>query len=122
MESSWNGCLKNTSTVSKIAIKLRITYKIDDEGMEDLIQAIGLSKGNWNKCPNGHLYVIGECGGAMEVSKCPDCNAVIGGHDHQLAGGNAHANELGGNAAWDPQGFDARVARGEVNLQDLLND
>ena len=45
--------------------------------MEDLIQAIGLSKGNWKKCPNGNFYVISECGGAMEVSKCPDCNAII---------------------------------------------
>ncbi len=43
------------------------------------VDALGLSKGHWNKCPNGHFYVIGECGGAMQVSRCPDCRAVIGG-------------------------------------------
>jgi hypothetical protein len=32
--------------------------------MQAIIKAIGLSAGHWNKCPNGHLYVIGECGGA----------------------------------------------------------
>jgi hypothetical protein len=31
------------------------------------------------ECPNGHYYVIGECGGAMEKSKCPECKEEIGG-------------------------------------------
>ncbi len=31
-----------------------------------IIKAIGLSKGHWYECLNGHPYVIGECGGAME--------------------------------------------------------
>lgn len=41
--------------------------------MEVIIKAVGLERGAWNKCPNGHLYVIGECGGAMQHSRCPDC-------------------------------------------------
>ena len=47
--------------------------------MTSIIEALGYSRGHWNKCPNGHFYVIGECGGAMEISKCPDCKADIGG-------------------------------------------
>ncbi|GLJ17596.1 hypothetical protein SUGI_0306450 [Cryptomeria japonica] len=36
-------------------------------------------RGDWYKCPNGHFYVVGECGGPMQNSKCPDCKAVVGG-------------------------------------------
>lgn len=38
--------------------------------------------GHWFKCPNGHYFAIGDCGGAMETSKCPDCGAKIGGANH----------------------------------------
>lgn len=37
-------------------------------------------KGHWFECPNGHVYAIGECGGATEKSKCPECTADIGSH------------------------------------------
>ena len=42
----------------------------------------------------GHIYAIGECGGATEEGKCPDCQATIGGRDHQLAEGNQLAAEM----------------------------
>jgi len=42
----------------------------------------------WYKCPNGHLYVVGECGGPMERSICPECHARIGGMDHIPESGN----------------------------------
>ncbi|KAH9084293.1 hypothetical protein LEN26_001090 [Aphanomyces euteiches] len=35
-------------------------------------------------CPNGHPYVITECGGAMQESNCPECGAAIGGSGHNL--------------------------------------
>uniref|UniRef100_A0A1X7ULC4 RZ-type domain-containing protein n=1 Tax=Amphimedon queenslandica TaxID=400682 RepID=A0A1X7ULC4_AMPQE len=35
-------------------------------------------EGAWYKCPNGHFYAIGECGGATQVTKCPECGADIG--------------------------------------------
>jgi len=44
-----------------------------------IIEAIDLKSGHWFECPNGHPYVIGECGGAMEKSLCPECKAEIGG-------------------------------------------
>jgi hypothetical protein len=44
-----------------------------------IIEAVGLGSGHWFECPNGHPYVIGECGGAMEKSLCPECKAEIGG-------------------------------------------
>ena len=44
----------------------------------------------WYKCRNGHLYSIGECGGAMAISYCnhPGCGAIIGGTNHVSAAGN----------------------------------
>lgn len=45
-------------------------------------------------CPNNHPYVIGNCGGAMQVSRCPECGKPVGGSSHQLLGGNRRADEL----------------------------
>ena len=57
------------------------------------------------KCPNGHIYAIGECGGAMQESKCPECGAKIGGLNHGLTSGNAVAREMDGAryAAWSEE-------------------
>ncbi|XP_077086723.1 E3 ubiquitin-protein ligase rnf213-alpha [Siphateles boraxobius] len=37
---------------------------------------------HWYFCPNGHPCTVGECGQPMEVGRCPDCNAEIGGSNH----------------------------------------
>lgn len=62
--------------------------------MEDIVNAMRgeIKPGAWYNCPNGHPYTIGECGGAMEESKCPDCGAVIGGANHASAAGNTHSS------------------------------
>lgn len=36
----------------------------------------------------------GECGGAMVVSRCPECGAPIGGEHHRLLEGNARNLEM----------------------------
>ena len=68
----------------------------------DIVKAVKLSKGHWFKCSNGHIYAIGECGGAMEKSKCPECKEEIGGTKHTLVEGNQLAPEMDGarHAAW----------------------
>uniref|UniRef100_A0A9J7Y8U9 Zinc finger, NFX1-type containing 1 n=1 Tax=Cyprinus carpio carpio TaxID=630221 RepID=A0A9J7Y8U9_CYPCA len=75
---------------------------ITDEERVMILKAIGLNKGHWYKCPNGHVYAIGDCGGAMQQSKCPECHAAIGGTNHNLIQGNAVATEMDGaqHAAW----------------------
>lgn len=55
-----------------------------------IVQAIGLASGRWFSCPKGHLYVIGECGGATEESKCGECDGRIGGTSHRLRSDNTH--------------------------------
>ncbi|GBP30877.1 NFX1-type zinc finger-containing protein 1 [Eumeta japonica] len=44
--------------------------------------------------PNGHFYCIGECGGAMERGRGPECDATIGSTPHQLVKHNKKALEL----------------------------
>ncbi len=75
---------------------------ITDDERVMILKAIGLNKGHWYKCPNGHVYAIGECGGASQESKCPECDAAIGGSNHNLIQGNAVATEMDGaeHAAW----------------------
>lgn len=43
-----------------------------------------MREGRWFKCPNGHYYVITECGGAMQEGKCNECGATIGGGNHRV--------------------------------------
>ncbi|KAI9297958.1 hypothetical protein K502DRAFT_323033 [Neoconidiobolus thromboides FSU 785] len=50
--------------------------------------------GRWFKCPNSHPYYIGECGGATEISNCPECNEVIGGTKHKIVSSNAFFGEF----------------------------
>lgn len=49
-------------------------------------------RGHWYTCPNGHYYTIGECGRAMQVSKCPDCKSEVGGTSHRLLADNRPSN------------------------------
>ena len=58
-------------------------------------------RGHWYQCPNGHLYVVGECGGPTQTANCPECRAVIGGTQHRPAEGNTHADVDGSTySAW----------------------
>lgn len=61
-----------------------------------IVKVIGLSKGHWFKCANGHYYAIGECGGAMQQSQCIECKVPVGGGSHRLLPGNSLATEIDG--------------------------
>lgn len=62
--------------------------------LRGISKALGLSAGQWFRCPNGHMYAIGECGGAMERAKCPECGEVIGGVQHAVESSNQFAGRL----------------------------
>jgi len=113
-EDSETECMEFIRSLSNI---YHINGLSDKERVE-IVAAMGLNKGHWYKCPNGHLYCIGECGGATEEGKCPECDATIGGSNHTLASGNVHAGEMDDSrhAAWSDaanlQNFDpADLAR-----------
>jgi len=65
-------------------------------------------RGHFYRCPNGHPYVITECGGAVLESVCPECGANIGGGYHTLRGDNVRATDLedmipdAGADPWNP--------------------
>ena len=84
----YNNNNENTKTPEEIingnfSIKLELKdlykeAKIDLETL-NLLRTLGTQ---WYKCPKGHLYVVGECGGPMQQSICPECREHIGGMDH----------------------------------------
>ncbi|XP_015334920.1 NFX1-type zinc finger-containing protein 1 [Marmota marmota marmota] len=75
---------------------------ISEEERVQIVSAMGFPRGHWFKCPNGHIYVITECGGAMERATCPECQEVIGGENHTLERSNQLASEMDGaqHPAW----------------------
>jgi len=62
------------------------------------------AQGHWFKCPNGHIYCITECGGAMVTARCPvdKCGALIGGQNHRYVNDMRLASEMDGatRPAW----------------------
>ncbi|EFA00122.1 NFX1-type zinc finger-containing protein 1 [Tribolium castaneum] len=89
-------CLRELNDVMKSGLA------ISDQERREILQAMGFSKGHWYKCPNGHVYAIGECGGAMQEATCNECGARIGGSQHRLLENNAVATEMDGavHGAW----------------------
>ncbi|TLD10377.1 hypothetical protein PgNI_06085 [Pyricularia grisea] len=55
---------------------------------------IATHSGHWYKCQNGHPFAIGECGMPMELARCPECGANIGGQDHSAVAGVERASEM----------------------------
>ncbi|KAK7116809.1 NFX1-type zinc finger-containing protein 1-like [Littorina saxatilis] len=78
---------------------------VSDEERVMIVKAMGFEKGHWYKCKNGHVYAIGECGGAMQAAQCPECGEGVGGTQHRLTEGNAVATEMDGATygAWSEQ-------------------
>jgi len=63
--------------------------------MTAVVKGLGYGyTGHFYKCPNGHTFVIGDCGGAMEVSRCNECGEMIGGTGHQLLSANSRATQF----------------------------
>uniref|UniRef100_A0A646QJ34 NFX1-type zinc finger-containing protein 1 n=1 Tax=Hemiscolopendra marginata TaxID=943146 RepID=A0A646QJ34_9MYRI len=75
---------------------------ISEKERSMIVKAMSMGQGHWYKCPNGHVYAIGDCGGANQISKCNECGAQIGGVRHDLLAGNAHTGEMDGSqySAW----------------------
>ena len=52
--------------------------------------------GHWYYCQNGHPFTIGECGMPMQLARCPECQAPVGGRNHEITEGVRHANDIEG--------------------------
>ena len=91
--------------LTSLGKKLQTGLGISEIERQEIVRAMGLAQGHWYKCPNGHVYAIGECGRAMQESRCPECCARIGGQSHRLISDNQVAREMDGAryAAWSEQ-------------------
>lgn len=80
-------------------VKLKQKQQLQEAELQMVINAMRDSErthgysniGHWFYCPNGHPYFIGDCGGAVLESRCPDCGAIVGGTHHSPAAGNTFA-------------------------------
>ncbi|XP_037356024.1 NFX1-type zinc finger-containing protein 1 [Talpa occidentalis] len=88
---------------------------ISEDERVQIVTAMGYPRGHWFKCPNGHIYAISQCGGAVVRSTCPDCKEVIGGINHTLETSNQLASEMDGaqHAAWSD------TANNMMNFEEL---
>ncbi|KAF9428398.1 hypothetical protein BGZ94_002538 [Podila epigama] len=86
----------------KIAIKVargQLNQEISAEEKMQVFRAVSAKlggSGHWYRCPNGHTFIIDDCGMAMQESRCIDCNAAVGGGDHQLLQSNSLDSEFEG--------------------------
>nr|CAD7575429.1 unnamed protein product [Timema californicum] len=46
------------------------------------------------RLPKGHVYSIGNCGMPIQLEKCIECGAEIGGTNHTLVGSNQMLNDM----------------------------
>lgn len=95
---------KATDALKEFQKAINVSGIVTKAERDLIIRALGAKAGSWYKCPNGHIYHIGDCGGAMATSKCAECGAAIGGENHRLLATNAHAAEFDNStrAAWPP--------------------
>lgn len=105
-----------TDKLNKLQQAVKVSGVVTQQERDLIVKAIGVKAGAWYKCPNGHLYCIGDCGGAMEEGRCPECAAKIGGRSHRLLANNAHAPEMDGSKypAWPQEANN--MANYDMNL------
>ena len=96
------------------ALRAQIDAVADGAGARWAISAMvaAVGQGHAFRCRNGHVYFIGECGGAMERGRCPDCGEGVGGGGHAVDADNTAAGEVDGTAATMPGGAYAHGAGG----------
>ncbi|KAI9097310.1 hypothetical protein DFS34DRAFT_593977 [Phlyctochytrium arcticum] len=64
--------------------------RVTDEERQAVYNAMEVKfrgAGHWYRCENGHPFTVGECGLPMELAKCPECGAQVGGQRHQPVAG-----------------------------------
>ncbi|KAL0091161.1 hypothetical protein F4703DRAFT_1940400 [Phycomyces blakesleeanus] len=84
--------------------KQDIIKAMNDETRTGIHNIVG---GRWFVCKNQHPYFIGDCGGATEVSTCPQCGETIGGLNHKVVDSNRFYGEFDGSngPAWPGQPY-----------------
>lgn len=50
--------------------------------------------GHWYRCVHGHPFTVGECGTPMQLARCPECGAGVGGQSHVPTEGVTRAQDI----------------------------
>ena len=69
------------------------------------MQAEFSGAGRWYRCENGHPFTVGECGLPMKSTRCPQCNAPVGGQNHESAAGVQHTGDMKWDFGTEPWEF-----------------
>ncbi|KAG1731512.1 uncharacterized protein EDB91DRAFT_1154350 [Suillus paluster] len=78
----------------KMAIRGFFYQEVSLKEQMEIVRAFNFgTTGHFYNCANGHTFVIGECGGAMQRSVCPECGSPIGGQSHHLDDTNTRATQ-----------------------------
>ncbi|KAI9781350.1 MAG: hypothetical protein M1816_002396 [Peltula sp. TS41687] len=91
------GMLTEISNVHRMFWDAAFYTTVDNEEKRQVYAAMArefTGTGHWYTCANGHPFTVGECGMPMQTSVCPQCNAPVGGQDHQPAAGVTHARDF----------------------------
>ncbi|KAJ3852101.1 hypothetical protein EV368DRAFT_65176, partial [Lentinula lateritia] len=66
-----NRCLDEFKELERHIIEDSVYQAVSMQEREEIVKAFGFThRGHFYNCPNGHPFVITECGGAMEASVC----------------------------------------------------
>jgi hypothetical protein len=95
-------CETHPDQTSSVVEEVREVRRLLDEGgyqsqMRMVVAAMSKEfsgTGHWYRCANGHPFTVGECGLPMEATRCPQCNAPIGGQHHAPAAGVQGAGDI----------------------------
>ncbi|RPA78403.1 hypothetical protein BJ508DRAFT_228237 [Ascobolus immersus RN42] len=71
--------------------------EVSDEERKAVYAAMSVEfrgTGHWYRCENGHPFTIGECGMPMQLARCPECGAQVGGQNHTAVDGITRDTEM----------------------------
>ncbi|XP_066519298.1 E3 ubiquitin-protein ligase rnf213-alpha-like [Hoplias malabaricus] len=61
---------------------------------EDMLAVAQKALGHtWYTCPNGHPCVVDKCGRPMQLGRCLECGAMIGGQNHKSVQGFSQVHQ-----------------------------
>ena len=89
--------------------------KEDSTSYSDIIKIFGAC--DFYSCPNGHLYVIGECRLPVQSAKCPECGLNIGGKYHRMIESNNHLGSV--NSVYNP--FVSEIYEDDIKFKDIAS-
>jgi len=102
LDSARELCETHSGQTSSVVDEVPEVRRLLDEGgfqsqMRMVVAAMSKEfsgTGHWYRCANGHPFTIGECGMPMEATRCPQCNAPIGGQNHAPEAGVQSAVDI----------------------------